>query len=114
MPNLFSFPVCTHLLLAHDAPVKVKNINGWSPLAEAISYGDRQTSKTIQTFIFWRSIYTNIIFLVCSLLKKLKLQAKEQIEERRPNLGKVVSVIKLSILNINDFRGKFDHEFTRY
>lgn len=36
--------VCTHLLLAHDAPVKVKNLNGWSPLAEAISYGDRQTS----------------------------------------------------------------------
>lgn len=37
--------VCTHLLLAHGAPVKVKNINGWSPLAEAISFGDRQTSK---------------------------------------------------------------------
>lgn len=36
--------VCTHLLLAHGAPVKVKNLNGWSPLAEAISYGDRQTS----------------------------------------------------------------------
>ena len=32
------------LLLAHDAPVKVKNLAGWSPLAEAISYGDRQTS----------------------------------------------------------------------
>lgn len=36
---------CTHLLLAHGAPVKVKNLDGWSPLAEAISYGDRQTSK---------------------------------------------------------------------
>ena len=32
------------LLLAHGAPVKVKNLAGWSPLAEAISYGDRQTS----------------------------------------------------------------------
>lgn len=38
---------CTHLLLAHGAPVKVKNIQGWSPLAEAISYGDRQTSKDV-------------------------------------------------------------------
>ncbi len=36
---------CVHLLLAHGAPVKVKNAQGWSPLAEAISYGDRQTSK---------------------------------------------------------------------
>ncbi|XP_055305681.1 ankyrin repeat domain-containing protein 13C isoform X2 [Sitodiplosis mosellana] len=62
--------VCTHLLLAHGAPVKVKNVNGWSPLAEAISYGDRQT--------------------ICSLLKKLKQQAKEQIEERRPNLVKAL------------------------
>ncbi|XP_038859963.1 ankyrin repeat domain-containing protein 13C-like isoform X2 [Salvelinus namaycush] len=33
---------CALLLLAHNAPVKVKNAQGWSPLAEAISYGDRQ------------------------------------------------------------------------
>ena len=38
---------CIHLLLAHGAPVRVKNIQGWTPLAEAISYGDRQTSKTV-------------------------------------------------------------------
>ena len=25
--------------------MKVKNLDGWTPLAEAISYGDRQTSK---------------------------------------------------------------------
>lgn len=36
---------CVQLLLAHNAPVKVKNKLGWSPLAEAISYGDRQTGK---------------------------------------------------------------------
>lgn len=36
---------CVQLLLAHGAPVKVKNLAGWSPLAEAISYGDRQTSS---------------------------------------------------------------------
>ncbi|KAG4071079.1 hypothetical protein HA402_002751 [Bradysia odoriphaga] len=56
----------THLLLAHGALVKVKNLEGWSPLAEAISYGDRQT--------------------ICSLLQKLKSQAREQMEQRRPNL----------------------------
>lgn len=36
---------CALLLLAHNAPVKMKNSQGWSPLAEAISYGDRQMSK---------------------------------------------------------------------
>ena len=32
------------LLLAHGATVKVKNAQGWTPLSEAISYGDRQIS----------------------------------------------------------------------
>lgn len=36
---------CALLLLAHNAPVKIKNAQGWSPLAEAISYGDRQMSE---------------------------------------------------------------------
>ncbi|KAL7854681.1 hypothetical protein SRHO_G00168710 [Serrasalmus rhombeus] len=40
---------CAHLLLAHNAPVKVKNAQGWSPLAEAISYGDRQMNVSAYT-----------------------------------------------------------------
>uniref|UniRef100_A0A4W5RBZ2 Ankyrin repeat domain 13C n=1 Tax=Hucho hucho TaxID=62062 RepID=A0A4W5RBZ2_9TELE len=48
---------CAHLLLAHNAPVKVKNAQGWSPLAEAISYGDRQ--------------------MITALLRKLKQQSRE-------------------------------------
>ncbi|GAB6026544.1 Ankyrin repeat domain-containing protein 13C-B [Chamberlinius hualienensis] len=57
---------CIQLLLAHGAPVKIKNIQGWSPLSEAISYGDRQT--------------------ISSLLRKLKQQSREAMEERRPDL----------------------------
>ncbi|CAH3134873.1 unnamed protein product [Porites lobata] len=57
---------CVYLLLAHDAPVKVKNNLGWSPLAEAISYGDRQ--------------------IITALLKKLKQQSRDALEERRPQL----------------------------
>ncbi|XP_046750473.1 ankyrin repeat domain-containing protein 13C isoform X1 [Diprion similis] len=57
---------CVQLLLAHGAPVKVKNLAGWSPLAEAISYGDRQTISLV--------------------VRKLKQQVREQMEERRPNL----------------------------
>ncbi|XP_064605134.1 ankyrin repeat domain-containing protein 13C-A-like [Liolophura sinensis] len=57
---------CVHLLLAHGAPVKVKNLQGWTPLAEAISYGDRQT--------------------IMSLLKKLKSQSRDALEDRRPAL----------------------------
>ncbi|KAK0052137.1 ankyrin repeat domain-containing protein 13C [Biomphalaria pfeifferi] len=57
---------CIHLLLAHHAPVKIKNALGWTPLAEAISYGDRQTILTV--------------------LRKLKQQSRETLEERRPML----------------------------
>ena len=42
------FIECVYLLLAHGAPVKVKNNFGWSPLAEAISYGDRQISELLK------------------------------------------------------------------
>ncbi|CAG2057665.1 unnamed protein product, partial [Timema podura] len=78
---------CVHLLLAHGAPVKIKNLAGWSPLAEAISYGDRQTKAG------WRSSKAledsnNVsdLIAVLSLVRKLKQQAREQMEERRPNL----------------------------
>uniref|UniRef100_A0A8C4Q9V4 Ankyrin repeat domain 13C n=1 Tax=Eptatretus burgeri TaxID=7764 RepID=A0A8C4Q9V4_EPTBU len=61
---------CAHLLLAHNAPVKMKNAQGWSPLAEAISYGDRQMVK--------------------ALLRKLKQQSSEHVEEKRPRLLKAL------------------------
>ena len=57
---------CVQLLLAHGAPVKLKNTAGWSPLAEAISYGDRQT--------------------ISSLLRRLKQQARAEMETRRPEM----------------------------
>lgn len=56
---------CILLLLAHGAVIKVKNVTGWTPLSEAISYGDRHT--------------------ISSLLRKLKQQAREKMEERRPH-----------------------------
>ncbi|CAG9107546.1 Ankyrin repeat domain-containing protein 13C [Plutella xylostella] len=65
---------CAQLLLAHGAPVKVKNLAGWSPLAEAISYGDRQT--------------------ISSLVRKLKQQAREQMEVRRPDLIRALGQIQ--------------------
>ncbi|XP_055966994.1 ankyrin repeat domain-containing protein 13C [Sorex fumeus] len=61
---------CAHLLLAHNAPVKVKNAQGWSPLAEAISYGDRQ--------------------MITALLRKLKQQSRESVKEKRPRLLKAL------------------------
>lgn len=44
---LVYFSECVQLLLKHDAPVKVKNGLGWTVLAEAVSYGNRPTSKSI-------------------------------------------------------------------
>ncbi|CAM2118937.1 unnamed protein product [Caretta caretta] len=64
---------CAHLLLAHNAPVKVKNAQGWSPLAEAISYGDRQ--------------------MITALLRKLKQQSRESVEEKRPRLLKALKEV---------------------
>ncbi|KAI1883244.1 hypothetical protein AGOR_G00243220 [Albula goreensis] len=61
---------CAHLLLAHNAPVKVKNAQGWSPLAEAISFGDRQ--------------------MITALLRKLKQQSRESVEDKRPRLLKAL------------------------
>ena len=44
--NEFGFFLeCVQLLLAHGAPVKVKNSQGWTPLSEATSFGDRPTSE---------------------------------------------------------------------
>ncbi|XP_038049547.1 ankyrin repeat domain-containing protein 13C-like isoform X2 [Patiria miniata] len=57
---------CIHLLLAHNAPVRFKNPQGWSSLAEAVSYGDRPTITT--------------------LLRKLKQQSRELLETKRPQL----------------------------
>lgn len=36
------------VLLKHSALVKTKNSDGWIPLDEAISYGNREMSKTTQ------------------------------------------------------------------
>uniref|UniRef100_A0A2K6JX09 Ankyrin repeat domain-containing protein 13C n=1 Tax=Rhinopithecus bieti TaxID=61621 RepID=A0A2K6JX09_RHIBE len=82
---------CAHLLLAHNAPVKVKNAQGWSPLAEAISYGDRQ--------------------MITALLRKLKQQSRESVEEKRPRLLKAlkeVSYISLFILHLGS-NYKYSH-----
>lgn len=71
----------------------MKNLDGWSPLAEAISYGDRQTSKQFNLTVFCIKTLNWFFFtqcLVCSLLQKLKQQAKEQMEHRRPNLVKAL------------------------
>ncbi|OTF82513.1 ankyrin repeat domain containing protein [Euroglyphus maynei] len=34
-----------NFLIQHNAPIKTKNIQGWTPLDEAISYGDRKISN---------------------------------------------------------------------
>ncbi|RMX51644.1 hypothetical protein pdam_00021479 [Pocillopora damicornis] len=76
---------CVYLLLAHKAPVKVKNNFGWTPLAEAISYGDRQ--------------------IITSLLKKLKEQSREALEERRPQLTTALQELGDFYVEINwDFQ----------
>lgn len=78
---------CVQLLLAHNAPVRIKNVAGWSPLAEAISYGDRQT--------------------ISSLVRKLKAQSREHIEKRRPSLIKALH-------QMGDFYMELKWDFTSW
>lgn len=78
---------CVQLLLAHNAPVRVKNLAGWSPLAEAISYGDRQT--------------------IASLVRKLKSQRREHIERRRPCLVEALN-------QMGDFYMELKWDFTSW
>ena len=76
-----------HLLLAHDAPVKVKNKAGWSPLAEAISYGDRQT--------------------IANLLRKLKQQSRDRLRKRKPEMVE-------SLKRLGDFAVDLKWDFTSW
>ncbi|EDW00745.1 ankyrin repeat domain-containing protein 13C [Drosophila grimshawi] len=75
---------CVRLLLANNAPVKVKNNEGWSPLAEAISYGHRQT--------------------ITQLLRMLKLQSREHMESRRERLVE-------ALRQMQDFYMEFKWDF---
>ena len=46
--DLAMFPFlsdCANILLMHGASIMLKNVSGWTPLAEAVSFGDRQLSK---------------------------------------------------------------------
>lgn len=60
---------CALLLLAHNAPVKVKNAQGWSPLAEAISYGDRQMSKDLGYFIS-KAVFLNLAMVLYGIIQR--------------------------------------------
>uniref|UniRef100_A0A914XRY3 Ankyrin repeat domain-containing protein 13C n=1 Tax=Plectus sambesii TaxID=2011161 RepID=A0A914XRY3_9BILA len=61
----------TSLLLAHNAPVKAKNMQGWNCLMEAVSYGDR--------------------IITSSVLRKLKSQSRDSMASRKPHLLRMLS-----------------------
>ncbi|PAV63952.1 hypothetical protein WR25_18784 [Diploscapter pachys] len=74
----------TALLLSHNAPVKIKNCNGWNCLSEAVSYGDRQ--------------------IITEMLRKLKSQARANLAAKRPGLIKMLN-------QIGDFYLEFKWDF---
>ncbi|XP_075168776.1 ankyrin repeat domain-containing protein 13C [Haematobia irritans] len=78
---------CIKLLLDYDATVKVKNNEGWTVLAEAISYGDRDT--------------------IGMLLLKLRQQSRAHLESRR------ASMIK-GLKQIQDFYMELKWDFTSW
>lgn len=78
---------CVKLLLDHNATVKIKNNEGWTVLAEAISYGDRET--------------------ICWLLKKLRQQSRAHLESRRSSMIK-------GLKQMQDFYMELKWDFTSW
>ncbi|XP_061391481.1 ankyrin repeat domain-containing protein 13C [Musca vetustissima] len=78
---------CIKLLLDHNATVKIKNNEGWTVLAEAISYGDRDT--------------------IGLLLKKLRQQSRAHLESRRSSMIK-------GLKQIQDFYMELKWDFTSW
>lgn len=64
------------ILLKHNATVNIKNSSGWTPLAEAISFGNRQLIEVI--------------------LKKLKEQTRKSLSKRKEQL-------KVALNQLDDF-----------
>lgn len=74
-----------HLLLSHGSSPTVRNLNGWSPLSEAISYGDRQT--------------------ISSMLRKVNILSHNRRDSFMPKLAKVLNGMEDFCLNFKwDFQ----------
>lgn len=43
---------CTHALLQHNHPVNIKNMNGWTPIQEATSYGDKEILSSLYEALY--------------------------------------------------------------
>ncbi|XP_070497032.1 ankyrin repeat domain-containing protein 13C [Chironomus tepperi] len=78
---------CVCILLKHNATVNIKNCNGWTPLSEAISFGNRQMIEVI--------------------LKKLKEQTRKSLSKRKESL-------KTALTQINDFYMELKWEFSSW
>lgn len=75
------------ILLKHNATVNIKNGSGWTPLAEAISYGNRQLIEVI--------------------LKKLKEQTRKSLAKRKESL-------KTALTQLDDFYLELKWEFSSW
>ena len=86
---------CLKVLLEKGAKIAVKNGQGWTPLAEAVSYGNRDISES-SFFNSDVSVLTSFMFLsfvmisltVTTLLKNQKQQTRDELSKRRPELIK--------------------------
>lgn len=84
LATMMGFVDCVTLLTENQCDVNIKNEKGWTPLAEAVSYGSRLAIKCV--------------------LARIKRQSKASLEERRPQL---VETLK----NLQDFQMDIKWEF---
>jgi len=84
LATMMGFIDCVSVLTENNCDVNIKNEKGWTPLAEAVSFGSRTSIK--------------------SILARIKRQSKSSLEERRPQL---VETLK----NFQDFQMDIKWEF---
>jgi len=84
LATMMGFIDCVTLLTDNQCDVNIKNERGWTPLAEAVSFGSRTSIR--------------------SILSRIKRQSKASLEERRPQLVETLQ-------NLQDFQMDIKWEF---
>ncbi|XP_047146554.1 ankyrin repeat domain-containing protein 13C isoform X2 [Hydra vulgaris] len=81
---MLGFVECAKIITEHNADTSIKNNDGWTPLAEAVSYGNRTSIKQV--------------------LKRVKQQSRNSFDDRKPKLVETLN-------KFEDFQLKIKWEF---
>lgn len=79
-------------LVERNAPTKTRNALGWTVLDEAISYGNRETSKFALQIVLNVKLKV-VLFTVKALLRLVRKQNRQSLKERQPAIKAVLQAM---------------------